>query len=167
MKPGEGKAIINGCKARGWIQKGNRVYTPTQALSFNLAPEKKRKEKTARTYDTNDHLNIANKAKHCDQFTRLLEIELKLDCWPEYRFAKEKGYKLDYALPDYKVGVECDGGIHARGKSGHSSPTGIQRDIDKASCLASNGWLLIRRIPSQLLTAETIELIKKAIGNKH
>lgn len=167
MKPGEAKQLINDLKARGWRQVENRLVTPTEAKQLNLQPEKKpRCKRKIRTYDTNDYLNIQNKAKYCDQFTRLLEIELGLTVWPEYRFSAEKGYKLDYAIPEYKLGIECDGGIHKKGKSGHSSGTGIQRDINKSSLLAANGWLLIRRTPQQLITAETIDLIKRAISSK-
>jgi len=166
MTSNEGRALINKLIDKGHVMSGNRLYTPTEAKLLNLSPEKKpRAKRQTRTYDTNDHLNIANKAKHCDQFTRLLEIEIGVAVWPEYRFSAEKGYKLDYAIPEYRIGVECDGGIHKKGKSGHSSGTGIQRDINKASCLAANGWLLIRRTPQQLITSETIELIKRAIQN--
>jgi very-short-patch-repair endonuclease len=174
MKAAQARAIIKDCIDRGWHEHNGTYYPPQSAEAKRLQAEtahstKKKQNRSKglkRTYDTNDHLNIANKAKHCDQFTRLLEIELNIEVWPEFRFSQEKGYKLDYALPSVKIGVECQGGIWKKGLSGHSSGKGISRDMAKLNLLTANGWHLIQVTSSQLLTSDTIELIKKAINNK-
>lgn len=167
MKPGEAKTLIDNCLKRGWIWRDNKIYTPTEAAALKIDSAKpKRAKKAIRTADTNDELNIRNKARHTDQFTRLIEIELGVEVWPEYSFTTERRYRLDYAIAEYKIGIECDGGTWARGNSGHSSGKGIQRDMAKASLLAANGWLLIRRTPQDLITNETIDLIKQAINQK-
>ena len=50
-------------------------------------------------------------------------------------------YELDFAWLDLKLGVEVEGGIHQ--KSGHSTGTGIQRDIRKQQLAALLGWRII------------------------
>lgn len=168
MRVEQAKAIINDCKARGWMQIENRLVTPTEAKQLNLSPEKKpRGERKIRTYDTNDYLNIQNKALHCDQFTRLLEIELGLTVWPEYRFSAEKGYKLDYAIPDLMICVECNGGVWMKGGA-HSRPAMIERDNHKSTLLNINGWTLIIASPDDIKKrpGKVIDLIKRAIQTK-
>src|ERR1051325_3147639 len=143
MKTTQARAIIKDCIDRGWMEHNGTYYPPQSAEAKRLQAEtvhstKKKQNRSnglKRTYDTNDHLNIANKAKHCDQFTRLLEIELGISVWPEYRFSQEKGYKLDYALPLVKVAIEVQGGIWKKGLSGHSSGKGISRDMAKLNLL--------------------------------
>lgn len=165
MNPSKSNSIINDCLARGWLQVGNRLVTPAEAKQLNLEPETKpkRQKRAKRTGGIDDELNLRNKAKHTDQFTRLIEIELKLDVWPEYYFTTERLYRLDYAIPQFKIAIEVNGGIHMRGKSGHSSGKGIKRDMDKANLLNINGWTLIQVEPNELLTIKVIDLIKKAI----
>jgi very-short-patch-repair endonuclease len=56
---------------------------------------------------------------------------------------KNRQYRLDYAFPDIKVGIETDGGIHTRGM-GHSTGEGIKRDMEKNNLAIINGWVVFR-----------------------
>jgi hypothetical protein len=102
-------------------------------------------------------------------FVMLLEKELGVEVWPEFHFSTERLYRFDYAIPVLKdeivikVAIEQEGGIWSKGNSGHSSGTGIQRDMDKNNLAISQGWVIIRRTPDQMLTSETIGLIRKGI----
>jgi len=51
--------------------------------------------------------------------------------------------EIDLAWPDIKFGIEVQGGIYKKGKSGHSSGVGIQRDILKAQLAIRYGWTLV------------------------
>lgn len=173
MKPSEGKALINNCIKRGWVPDGNRIYTPAQAAELNIKPgKKKRLPKTKRTGWIDDELNIRNKAKHTDTFDMLVRIELGLDIWPEFYFTLEKGYRFDKAIPVaadgsiLKIAIEIQGGVWAKGNSGHSSGTGIMRDMDKATKANLEGWTLIQVIPTDIekQPGKVIDLIKKAIS---
>lgn len=42
-------------------------------------------------------------------------------------------YRVDFFQPDSKVIIEVNGGEYLRGRSGHSSGSGIQRDSDKVN----------------------------------
>lgn len=59
---------------------------------------------------------------------------------PYRKFAQfEAGpYKLDFAFPDLKIAVECDG------EAFHSSPSQLERDQERDSKLAQAGWTVLR-----------------------
>ncbi|MCA5006384.1 hypothetical protein [Sphingobacterium bovistauri] len=51
-----------------------------------------------------------------------------------------------------------------KGNGGHSSVTGIPRDMEKNNLLVLKGWKLIRGQPNEMLTIETIQLITSMIN---
>jgi hypothetical protein len=125
MKPAQAKAILQDCLKRGWVRNGDKVYTPSQAAA--LAPVVVRKVRTVhnKTGWVDDTRNIANKEKNADAFVMLVKQELKLDVWPEFYFTTERLYRFDYAIPItpnsgyLKIAIEVEGGIWAKGNSGH------------------------------------------------
>lgn len=166
MKPQIAKELIKSIKERGWIEKDGVFYTPTQAAEMGITPVKAKKmrgKNLIKTGDIHDERNIRNKANQKDFFMKLMEIELQIDIWPEFYFTTKREFRFDYAIPEHKIGIEQNGGIWSKGNSGHSSGTGIQRDMDKSSLAASLGWRVISRSPEQMMTSETIELIKSAL----
>jgi very-short-patch-repair endonuclease len=52
-------------------------------------------------------------------------------------------YKADFAWPDARVIVEIQGGIWGKGRSGHSSGRGIERDAIKSFTAQRGGWILL------------------------
>lgn len=162
------KSVYKDCLERGYVQVGDNLYPPTHpaAISFHEA-RSKRKPRTIhnKTADIHDTRNIKNKEQR-DTFTMLIEKELGCEVWSEFFFSTERQYRFDYCIPEYKIAVEQNGGIHMRGNSGHSSGTGIQRDMDKNALAASLGWTVISRSPEQMLTSATVDLIRKIIANK-
>jgi very-short-patch-repair endonuclease len=52
----------------------------------------------------------------------------------QYRVGR---YRLDFAFPDVKMGLEVDGWHHR-------SPEGAARDAERDSWLRSQGWLILR-----------------------
>ncbi|WP_231489890.1 hypothetical protein [Pedobacter sp. Leaf170] len=168
MKPQIAKAIYKECLQKGYVEYNNVLYPPSQVPTLNLpVPQKKSRGKNLiKTGDVNDERNIRNKAKQRDMFIMLLETDLKVDVWPEFFFSTERQYRFDYTIPKFKIAIEQNGGIWAKGNSGHSSGKGIQRDMDKSALAASLGWTVISRSPEQMQTSETINLIKSAIEHK-
>lgn len=162
------KNVYRDCLERGYVLVGNNLYPPHHPSAIAAtAVRNKRKPRTihVKTGDTHDTRNIANKEKQKDIFTMLMEKE-GLDCWPEYFFSTERLYRLDYCFPEYKVGLEVDGGTWSKERSGHSSGTGLARDREKSTLLATLGWSLIRVTPQELMTAKTIETIKRIVNLK-
>ena len=51
-------------------------------------------------------------------------------------------WRLDFAWPDHKLGIEIQGGTWSK-KSAHSSGVGIQRDCTKSQQCAGMGWQVV------------------------
>ena len=56
----------------------------------------------------------------------------------EHRYHAVRRYRLDFAWPDARLGLEVDGGIWTRGA--HGRGTGIERDQWKTNLAAACGW---------------------------
>jgi hypothetical protein len=163
------QAVYKGCLDRGYVSDGDKLYPPNHPEAIRILKSKPVKQSLAtinKTGRIDDDRNIKNKDAAADMFMRLVKIELGLDVWPEFYFSTERAYRFDYAIPEYKIAIEQEGGIHMKGNSGHSSGTGIQRDMDKNNLALSQGWVIIRRTPDQICTTETIELIKSVIKQR-
>lgn len=60
----------------------------------------------------------------------------------EYRFHPERKWRFDFAWPERKVAVECEGGIWKRGR--HVHPVGYLKDCEKYNAAALLGWRVFR-----------------------
>lgn len=90
-------------------------------------------------------------------FRQLLAVHGLPSPESEYRFHPTRRWRLDYAWPDIKLGLEVDGGLWIRGKHGRGA--GIVKDQDKGNALAMLGWRLLRVQPGQLTTIGTVRMI--------
>jgi len=59
----------------------------------------------------------------------------------EYKFSARK-FRFDFALPDYKIGIEYDG-LNSK-KSGHTTLTGFTSDTEKINLAISLDWKVLR-----------------------
>lgn len=66
-----------------------------------------------------------------------------LTLYEEYVFSTVRAYRLDYALPDLKLGIEYEGSIH-KTNGDHRSKKGVQRDIEKGNLAVQEGWRVLR-----------------------
>lgn len=63
----------------------------------------------------------------------------------QYRFDADRKWRFDFAWPDAKVAVECEGGTASRRKkSRHTQPAGYQGDCTKYNAAAECGWRVLR-----------------------
>ncbi|KEQ31210.1 hypothetical protein N180_02885 [Pedobacter antarcticus 4BY] len=169
------KAVYKDCLDRGYILHGDLLLPPNHPDALKLLavkPKKKKRVITRKTGWIDDERNIRNKANQRDAFMMFVEQQLHVEVWPEFYFSTERLYRFDYAIPilsnstPLKLAIEQEGGIWAKGNSGHSSGTGISRDMEKSNLAQSQGWVVIRRTPDQMITSETIELIKSLIKQR-
>ena len=87
----------------------------------------------------------------------------------EFRFWEGRKFAFDYAWPEHKIAMEVEGGLFGNGKNcrlckrpqamGHTSVTGILRDIEKYNHAAVLGWRIVRVTPDKLTALSTIELL--------
>jgi hypothetical protein len=76
--------------------------------------------------------------------------ELGLQFRREWRFHPLRKWRFDYVLGDFvnghwepnRVGIEIQGGFY-RGKGGHNSINGMQRDMDKLNASVMLGWRVL------------------------
>lgn len=99
-----------------------------------------------------------------DLFTVLCGNELGCELVKEYRFHPTRKWRFDYAIPALKIAVECDGGVWTGGR--HVSPQGYIRDMEKINEAQAAGWIVLRFTPQQLITQETITIIRRTIKQR-
>lgn len=80
----------------------------------------------------------------------------------EHRFHPFREWRFDYAIPELKIALEVEGGIWNAGR--HVRLDGFRRDMEKYNEAAALGWLLIRVIPNELLSVNTLQLLIRAIN---
>lgn len=158
-----GTALIKDVRLRGYVEVEGVLYPPNSIQAISVSAKPKKRTKVIKTGDIYDTRNIRNKEKYNDPFIRFIKQELGIDLWPEFYFCIERQFRIDYAIPDLKIAIEQEGGIWMKGNSGHSSGTGISRDMEKNNLLVQKGWRLIRKQPSEMLTLETLKLIKEML----
>ena len=86
----------------------------------------------------------------------------EINCIPYRKF------RFDFLCRNLKkdsdVLVEVQGGVWLKGKSGHSSGTGITRDCEKLSLAAVHGYRCIVVTPAQIKSGKAINWIKQALA---
>ena len=104
---------------------------------------------------------MKSKAIQTDAFTMLCKSELNTDCVKELQFCKGRRWRFDYALPDFKIALEVEGGIFVHGR--HTRPQGFYNDMEKYNTATTLGWVVVRTIPRELYTQKTLDLLLELI----
>lgn len=180
MKQNWGTAFVKNLKQNGWVEingsmkpKNKLTEKEKEQICIKSSKKKYNRSKGLKTGWIDDYRNLRNKEHQIDFFIKLVLIELNLVVWPEFFFSTERQYRIDYAIPvdkdgnDLKIAVEVEGGIWAKGNSGHSSGTGIKRDMDKNNLLHAHGWKLIRVQPCQIKKEplQVMDLIRSILNS--
>lgn len=104
----------------------------------------------------------ARKQQQFDLFTTICKTDLRVECVKEFKFHPTRRWRFDYAIPDYKIALEVEGGVWTRGR--HTRPQGFLGDIDKYNTATLMGWRVFRTTPNELYHTATINLLKQAIN---
>lgn len=75
----------------------------------------------------------------------------------EYKFLEGRKFRFDFAYPDEHIAIELEGGIYSKG--GHSSISGITRDIEKGNLATLAGWHLYRFTSKMVYDGEAINFV--------
>jgi len=81
----------------------------------------------------------------------------------EFYFAHPRKWRSDWRVKDTRILIEFEGGLYAKRAAGHSSVTGIQRDIRKYNAAAIGGWLLIRITPEYVVKGDALKWVEDAL----
>lgn len=60
----------------------------------------------------------------------------------EYVFHPGRRWRFDFAWPDYKIALECEGGIFSMGR--HTRGKGFIGDCEKYNQAMLDGWIVLR-----------------------
>lgn len=82
-------------------------------------------------------------------------LKNEYNCVPEYRFSIRR-FRFDYALPDYKIAIEIQGGTWTQGK--HVRGKGYQNDCEKLNLAQTLGWNVLWYTPQMLEESITVIL---------
>lgn len=80
----------------------------------------------------------------------------------EHRFHAVRKWRFDYAWPDSLLALEVDGGIWIRG--GHNRGAQMLKTWQKENEAVCAGWRILRCQPVDLAGAETLGVIRRALG---
>ena len=104
----------------------------------------------------------ANKPPLKDVFTIICKTDLGVECVKEFKFHTERRWRFDYAIPQYKIALEVEGGVWTQGR--HTRPQGFLGDIEKYNNATLLGWRVFRTTPNELYSKKTLLLLKNAIN---
>lgn len=76
----------------------------------------------------------------------------------EYRFARPRRWRFDFAWPDLRIAVEIEGGVYTRGR--HVRPGGYQGDIEKYNAAVLAGWRVLR-YTAPMLDADPARVVRE------
>lgn len=75
----------------------------------------------------------------------------------EYRFDEERRWRFDFAWPDRKLAVECEGGVHRiEGR--------FTRDCEKYNAAQRQGWIVLRFTSGMVKNGDAIATIQDALA---
>lgn len=81
---------------------------------------------------------------------------------PEYKFAPDRRWRFDYAWPDRKLAVECEGGTWNGGR--HTTGKGFAQDCMKYNRAVVLGWRVLRFTGEQIKSGEALQTIEGFFG---
>lgn len=79
----------------------------------------------------------------------------------EYRFHPVRMWRFDFAYPEIKLAIECEGGTWANGR--HNRGSGFEEDCAKYNQAALLGWRVLRFTKSMIDSGQAIHAIRTAI----
>lgn len=102
----------------------------------------------------------------CYKSELLLQLNLaRIPVEPEFKIFEHRKFRADWRVKDTRILIEFEGGLFAKGKQGHSSVSGILRDIEKYNMCAIDGWTVIRVAPNHVSNGQALKWIQEAIAS--
>ena len=78
--------------------------------------------------------------------------------------AELKDWRIDFAFPDQKLAIECEGGTWTGGR--HTTGTGFDADCDKYNKLTLMGWRVLRFTGTAIKSGVALQCIEAALATK-
>lgn len=116
-----------------------------------------------------DHHSKGQDEPYCNACSRTLAA-LPPDEWQDYvwhvlhEYRKGRAWRFDFAWPQYRLAVECEGGTWSGGR--HTRGDGFEKDTEKYSEAAIQGWLVIRVTGDQIDDGRALALVERALAQR-
>lgn len=81
----------------------------------------------------------------------------------EYMFHGERKWRFDFAYPDIKIAIECEGGTWMKKAGRHNRGKGFRDDCEKYNAAAALGWLVLRFTSDMIATGHAINTIEQVL----
>lgn len=98
-------------------------------------------------------------------YLHLVGAGLHHGCVRQHLYVPGRRFTADFAWPDQRLLVECQGGVWSR-KSGHSGGSGITKDIERGNAATLAGWRVLRFAPAHIRSGEALRVIAEALGRR-
>jgi hypothetical protein len=87
-----------------------------------------------------------------------------------YLFHPVRKWEIDFAWPQFKIGMEVQGGLWGKSKDdkspgAHGHPTGIRRDIEKHNAYLDLGWRVWCFEPAQIKDGTAVQHMERVLGS--
>ena len=82
----------------------------------------------------------------------------------EFRFLRNRRFRFDFAWQDARVALEIDGGHQTGGR--HVRPQGFEKDCEKMSLAAINGWRVLRATGRHVRTGVALQWVEAALAHR-
>lgn len=79
----------------------------------------------------------------------------------EHQHIPGRRFRLDFADPVNKVGIEVQGAVWSKARSGHNSGAGITKDCEKNNLSHLHGWRILMFTTTQVRDLKAIDFIKE------
>jgi len=79
----------------------------------------------------------------------------------EFRFHPPRRWRFDFAFPDQKIAIECEGGIWSNGR--HVRGAGFEKDAEKYNAAALDGWMVLRFTGRMIKNGQALNQIEEAL----
>jgi very-short-patch-repair endonuclease len=79
----------------------------------------------------------------------------------EFRFAKPRRWRADFAYPEQMLLIEVEGGVYTRGR--HLRVNGYENDLEKYNTATLLGYRVLRFSSGQVSSGEAVAMIERAL----
>ena len=79
----------------------------------------------------------------------------------EHAFHTTRKWRFDYCWPQHMIALEVEGGIFTNGR--HSRGAGMKEDFNKYNEAAIMGWRIIKVVPTELNSMNTIKMLRRIL----
>ena len=80
----------------------------------------------------------------------------------EFRFHPERMWRADFAWPDAKLLVECDGGAHGQGR--HTRGASFEADLEKLNTATLMGYAVLRYTGKTIKDGTAVDQVQQFLA---